>query len=165
MVHKYYEVDLARGKKNGCAKVVTDPMEKISPNVIRQQIYEIVEQEFKGKIENAAEKLCSENPSNGEYYPFTNNSLYNVIHDKTPIKYHHLEAISYYFRIPTFMLLLFTRIRSEKEKAADKPVGEITEIRLLIEFLSELENTIENSEFDAKELKKWGELYGRGRLL
>ena len=153
-----------KGKKRDCARVVADPMEKVNPQVIRQLIYEIVELEFAGDRGVAANELKLVNKVKGSDRAFTKDSLANIIDDRTAIKYIHLEAIAARFKVPTFMVLLFTRIKSEQEKSPGKRAGEVSEVQHLIRFLKEIDNVIEDCEFTAHDFKNWCNIYSEGRL-
>lgn len=153
-----------QGKKRSGARIVEDRRGKINPHVIRQLIYEVVELEFLGDRGLAANKLKLINKVKGSDKAFTKDSLSNVIDDRTAIKYSHLEAIAALYNVPTFMVLLFTRVKSEQEKAPGKRADEVSEAQHLIRFFKEIDQLIDQCEFTARDFKDWCERYSEGRL-
>lgn len=152
-----------RGKKNREAKHV--PREdKINPQVLRQLIFEIIELEFSGDRGKAANELAVANPVKGKTHLFTRDIISHIIDDRTPIKYFHLEAIAHHFRMPTFVILLFSRLRSEQEKSGQTELSDVSEVQHLISFLQDIEETIADSSFTAEDLRAWGNKYNELRL-
>lgn len=154
-----------RGKKHRRAHVIKNPDEKINPHVIRQLFFEIIDAEFEGDRGLAAHQLRLQNPILGNDKPFTKDIISNIIDDRTALKYAHLEAIANYYNLPTFMLLLFTRLRSEIEKSPLSEIHEVSEIQLLMSFFSDLEMTIGNCDFTPRDLARWRDKYNEVRLI
>ena len=153
-----------KGRRRTSAREVTDPKGKINPAVIRQLIFEIVEFEFGGDRGLAAKELKLVNPVKGNAKAFSKDSLANVIDDRTALKYSHLEAIANHYGVPTFMVLLFSRVRSEYEKSPGMNKREVSEVQYLIRFLQDIEAVIERSGFHALDLREWSQQYREGRL-
>ncbi|MEJ6404328.1 hypothetical protein [Yoonia sp. 2307UL14-13] len=141
-----------------------EPGDRLNPQVLRQLIFEVVEAKFGGNYDVAAEQIKPVDRLRTKTNPFTKDALYNIVDDRTALKYSHLEAIASHYEVPTFLLLLFSRLRSEQEKANDLPLALITEVQHLLSFLKILPQEIDRGTFEAEDLERWAKRYNEMRL-
>ena len=99
---------------------MTDSTSK-TPRIIRQLIRELINFDFDGNVQQAAEEISrialernEQNGSKRDYKEITASILYAIMSDKSHIKFSQIEMIATYIGIPVGALLFATRVSSSK---------------------------------------------------
>lgn len=89
-----------------------------NPQVVKDIISEIIQEDFSGNVQEAAKGISEVGLSalipRRSYKPLTTPMIYNILADKSQIKFSQLEIICGYIGIPVGAFLLFTRIKAAK---------------------------------------------------
>ena len=153
------------GKRQDNSEEPDDSRPKKNPSVLRALLSDIVREEFGGDRVKASNALRTQHKYNGKHHPFSSDIIGNIINDRTLMKYVHLEAIAHYYRMPTSLLLLFSRLRSEREKSLTNTIDAASEVILLVNFLDGLREDIHEWHFGPDDLARWGQRYNASRLI
>lgn len=115
---------------------------------------EIVDTDFDGKVGLAAAAISAlgkERFGETRLYPeITRAIMYNLLADKSQIKFGHLEMVAHYLGVPVGTLLLYTRVKAAK-RDNDQPDQEYVKSVLTV-FLQ----SIEGEKFGLDELREIG---------
>lgn len=111
------EVGLKKSLKLGKFKSIPDVGRK-NPLALRQLVFDIIFEDHDSNISKAAEALHKKIPENErrKYHYLSDNILLKILRDEIHLKYPHLEMVARSLDIPTGLLLLFSRLRSEVAK-------------------------------------------------
>lgn len=89
-----------------------------NPQIIRDVLRELINEEFNGDIRLAASEMSDKAllrlNRKRRYKRLTEHMLYNILSDKSQIKFSQLEIVSGYLGVPVGLFLFFTRLKSAK---------------------------------------------------
>lgn len=134
------------------------PADKLNPNSIRKLLWDVYEANFESDAEAAIalNKHCKFSWGGG--VSFTPGMLRKLLDDKTMLKYWHIQAFADYLGIPSGMLLLFSRLRSNAER------GATADTRRILAAMAELGTLIEHDDdFGPDTLARWISLTSHGQ--
>lgn len=108
------------------------------PRVIRDLLKEIVDEDFDGSVTDAAEEISRvgrERFGETRQYPaITRAILYNLLGDKSQIKFGHLEMIAHYLGVPVGVMLIYTR---SKAAMRDNNAADMDYVKSVLQVLHE----------------------------
>ena len=109
--------DSKKPLKLGKLRAVPDTARK-NPLALRQLIFDVITEDHAGDISEAAKALHKKVPNKErrKYHYLSDNMLLKILRDENHLKYAHLEMVARGQDIPTGLLLLFSRLRSEVAK-------------------------------------------------
>lgn len=123
-----------------------------NPQIIRQLIYEIVRRDFNLSFESAANTLeLHKSKKIRKGVSITGDVLYNLVMDRTLVRYYHIEAIANYFDVPVFIILAITRIASDARDNNIKSLSAIKSYLSQLADISDLNSVSVGYLFDLKE--------------
>lgn len=137
----------SRPKRLGGQLKSVEKGKRVNPKVIRSVLFEWINEEFDRDIGAAAIEVSNsitKNRSIAYKSALSSETLYDIINERTQLKYVHLDMICNHLKIPVSMLLAFTRLRSEIEKEKDGSSTDFLKIADgMTRFLKDLVELIE----------------------
>jgi hypothetical protein len=126
-------------KRLGEFRIVQDHTKRKNPKSLRKVLYDIVLHNFDGDLHIAATQLqqsISKNKLRNFGINITSETIYDIIQDRSHIKYAHLDAFAQYLNIPVGIILIYSRFLShEDENRNDLNLEFNNGLDLFIEFL------------------------------
>jgi hypothetical protein len=97
-----------------------DPESRKNSASIRRFFYDLVDEEFKGSLLDAAGALTralneAEDQRGYRRRGFSEHTAYYVERDRQMISFNELDSMGLYYGVPLALILLFTRMRSETQ--------------------------------------------------
>lgn len=92
--------------------------DRLNPESIRKLIYDFCMHECGGDLDKSAKILresIKKSKNRTLNMTFTADSLYEILRDRTHIKYGHLDALAKYYNVPVSFLLIYTRLYADQE--------------------------------------------------
>ena len=123
-----------------------------NPQVIRDLIRDIINEDFNGDVAVAAVKISERGlrmlSKKRDYKGITPSILYSIMRDDSHIKFSHLEIIAGYIGVPTGVLLIYTRCRSAER------VGDLDDVEHIRKILTQLNRFIGVKSLEYSEFKR-----------
>jgi len=114
-------VKLKRRRRLGPFHLVPDPGRRNNPQSLRKSLYDITRKRYDTDLFSAAAELRSllrRRHGRTLHSAFSDEVLYNILTDKSHIKYYHLEAYARRLGIPVALMLFYSRLTANQQDSA-----------------------------------------------